>query len=259
MKKDRKKYYIGLGILIIYFIVMLVVFIIPAILKSGIETYILIDNYEKWQYNGDVWKNITDKSKYNWQKFDIYEDNKYVGNYNALFNETWHFYDDDNKPVKIDSTNMIAIRSNRDYAVADFTEREITSEEMKYVNEILKEKDITTNDFTSSSVIDYDLDHDLEDEKIFTISNVFTENISDKLFNFVFVVNDEKIMILAETVADFSDMYDNCKMYVSKIVDTNGDDKYEIITGCGYYSDTENCFEMYELDNNEYQKIKACE
>ena len=45
MKKDRKKYYIGLGILIIYFIVMLVVFIIPAILKSGIETYILIDNY----------------------------------------------------------------------------------------------------------------------------------------------------------------------------------------------------------------------
>ena len=258
MKKDKKKYYICLGLLITYFLIMLLFFIIPSILKSNTKTYLLIDNYEKWQYNGENWEDITDKSEYNWQKFDIYENNKYIGKYNALFNETWHFYDDNDKPVKIDSTNMIAIRSNRDYSIADFNEREISDKEIEYVKKVLEENKISTNDFTSSSVIEYDLDNDNEMEKIFTISNVFTENVAEKIFNFVFVVKDDKITVVSQTISNYEDMYDNCKIYVSKIIDVNNDNKYEIITGCGYYSDMQNCFEMYELDNNKYQKIKSC-
>lgn len=259
MKKDKKKYFICLGLLIIYFLAMLFIFIIPSILKSNTGTYLLIDNYEKWKYNGKTWENITDKSEYNWQKFDVYENNKYIGKYNALFNETWHFYDDNDKPIKIDSTDMIAIRSNRNYSVANFNEREIYDNEMAYVNKVLEENGISTNDFTSSSVIEYDLDNDNEFEKIFTISNVFTENETEKIFNFVFVLKNDKIIDISKTISNYADMYDNCKMYVSKIIDVNNDKKYEIITGCGYYSDTKNCFEMYELHNHKYRKIKSCD
>lgn len=259
MKKNNRKYYIVLGVVIIYFIAIVIIFIIPKLLNSGVRTYLLIDNYDKWQYNGEEWEDITDKNEYNWQKFDIYENNKFVGNYNALFNETWHFYDDDNTPIKIDSTNMIAIRSNRKYSVADFKEREISQDEMKYVNKVLEDNNISTTDFTASSVIEYDINNDKEDEKIFTISNIFTENFTKDIFNFIFVVKGDRITVVSKTTDDFTNMYDNCKMYVSKIVDVDGNNKYEIITGCGYYSDRNNCFEMYELHNNKYQKIKSCE
>ncbi len=258
MTKNKKKYYIILGILGIYFLIMLVVFIIPGILNKQRETYLLIGNEAKWQYKDETWEDLEDKKEYNWKKFAVYEDNIFLGNYYALLSETWHFYDNKNKPVKLDSPNFLAIRSNGKYNVANFEEREITEEEMKYVEEVLKDNNITTTKFTASNIFNYDLDNDKKEEKVFTISNIFTEEFTEKIFNFIFVVKDDKITVVSKTIDDFPNMYNNCKMYVDKVIDVNGDNKYEIITGCEYYSVMGNCLEMYEYSNNQYHKIKSC-
>ena len=54
-------------------------------------------------------------------------------------------------------------------------------------------------------------------------------------------------------------MYRMCKAYLSHLVDITGDGNYEIITGCGYYSDKKQCIEMYQKKRNKYVKVKSCE
>ena len=258
MIKKNRKYVVVLVILGIYFLIMLFLFIIPKIINRKTEITLLIGNNANWHYEDEKWEDVSNIRDYNWDKFDLYEDSTYKGNYSALFNDTWHFYDDKNTPINLESPNFLAIKTNRDYKIAEYLEKEISTDELKYVNEVLENYDINTSDFTSSNVLTYDIDSDNKEEKIFTISNVFTENFTSKIFNFIFIVKDDKITVISHTVDDIKNMYDNCKLYIDKIIDLNNDGNYEIITGCGYYSNRDTCYEMYEKVGNKYQKVKSC-
>lgn len=259
MKKDNKKYYIILGVLGVYFIILLIAFIIPSIKENNKDIYLLIDNYAKWKYVDSEWIDIKDDEEYNWKKFDIYENNLYIGKYYAFNVDRLRFYDKNDNPIKLDYPNFIAIKSNNKYKVANYEEKEIDNENMKYVNEVLKDNNISTTNFTNRTMFSYDLDNDKEEEKIFTITNVFTDEEINKIFNFIFMVKGDRITVVSKTIDDYTNMYDNCKLYVNKVIDVDNDSKYELITGCGYYSETKNCIEMYKLKRGKYTKIKSCE
>ena len=73
------------------------------------------------------------------------------------------------------------------------------------------------------------------------------------------MVKDNNISIIKKNIETYDKMYDMCQAYVAYLVDLTGNDTYEIITGCGYYSDKKQCIEMYQLRNKKYQKIISCD
>lgn len=50
-------------------------------------------------------------------------------------------------------------------------------------------------------------------------------------------------------------MYDSCKIYLQNIIDLDNDNKYELITGCGYYSNNGVINNIYTLKNKEYKLL----
>ena len=270
MKKNNR-YYIILAILLIYFVFIFFVFILPNILKKETKTYLLIDSDAKWQYINGKWSDIEDSKVYNWQKFAIYENSGFKGNYYPLYNEKWHFYDNDENPIKIDKYHFLGIKSNKKYQVATFNTEDISETYQKYIKEVLNKYKLSSTNFTNAKVIKYDLDGDEQEEKIYSISNVFVEEFTEKIFNFIFVVKDDKITIVSKSIDKYSNMLDNCQDMVSKIVDVDNDGNYELITscykyninapctdGCADFGSIDACVEMYQKDKNGYKRIKKC-
>lgn len=261
----RKKLYITIFVLLgIYFVVMFIFVIYPAMKDGKRETYVIVNNDAKWKYEDRKWQDISigEKKLYNWQKFDIYQNQKELGNYFLLDSNGWHIYDDERNPVKKDGVSLFAIRSNQDYEFAFYDTVDVDQENIGYVEEVLNEHNITTRDFTVCEMFSYDLDQDGEEEKVFTVSNMFiTEytTVPRNIFNFIFVVDSGKIIPVLEEVDTYDKMYHHCSASVAYVVDLDGNGTFELITSCSYYSNQGTCIELYEKVHGKYDKVKSCE
>ena len=211
---------------------MFIFFLYPNYKDKHNKTSIIVDKDAKWYYEDSKWKDMTSTNQYNWQKFDIYQDGSYFGNYSLLYNDKWYAFGDNRTPITMDGTEIFAIKTNQKY---------------KYGSFILED------------ISEADLDSDGEDEKIFVVSNIFTDETVRDIFNFIFIVKNGKITIIKKDINTYDNMYRMCKAYLSHLVDITGDGNYEIITGCGYYSDKKQCIEMYQKKRNKYVKVNSCE
>ena len=262
--ENKKRWYIFVLVLLgVYFVIMFIFVLYPSMKNDEREIFLMVDQDAKWKYENQEWQDIpvTEKDSYNWQKFDIYQNNTLLGNYYLLDNDGWYIYDDDRHPVAKDGVSMLAIRTNQEYQYGAFTSEEVSESDMTYVEQVLNEHNITTRNFSTLEMFSFDLDSDGEEEKVFTVSNIFNLDFVTpprNIFNFIFVVDDNKILPILEEVDTYDNMYDHCKAYVDYVIDTDGNGNYEIITGCGYYSNQRQCIEMYELERGSYQQVKSC-
>lgn len=222
----------------------------------------MIDNAAKWKFEGKKWENIgpNENNLYNWQTFQIYEQNKYLGAYQLLYNDRFLLYDEFDNPIKKQSSNMLAIRSNQKFKVAEYNIEEIDQESMKYVDSLLQDNQITDTRFIYKKMITYDIDSDGKDEKLIMVSNMFeTEYAPKNIFCFIFMIKNDKITIVSKTVDTFDHIFKHATTKIHSLVDIDGNGKYEIITTGGYYNNNNRCIEMYEYQKNKYKKIKSCE
>lgn len=87
MKENKLRYYIIFFLLLIYLIIMFVFFLYPNYKDKHNKTSIIVNNYAMWYYENSEWKDMTKTSQYNWQKFDIYQNGSFLGNYYLLHND----------------------------------------------------------------------------------------------------------------------------------------------------------------------------
>lgn len=262
MKKKKKSYYIVFILLFLYLLFMFYFFVIPSSHKSSRKMYIMVDNTAKWKFEGKKWEDIksTESNLYDWQEFSIYKRGNYLGKYYLLYNDQFLWYDKNRHPIQKNGSTMLAVRSNQDFKVAEYSTTTISLEDMSYVDEILQQYNISTREIIFQEAFSYDLDSDGNQEKIFTVSNLFEPNYApDKIFSFIFVVKNDRITVVSSMVDTLDKKNEHCRSYVHSLVDTNQDGNYEFITGCGYYNSTKNCVEMFEYQKNQYKKIKSCQ
>lgn len=259
MKEKKTRYYVLLFLLASYFVVMFIFFVYPHFKDMHNKTSIIVNTDAKWYYENGKWYNMTRTKQYNWQAFDIYQDGKFLGNHYLLYNDRWYIFDKDRNPIDQEGVDIFAIKTNQKYKYGDFTLEEVKESDEKYIRDVLDDNNIVTMDFTTKNVINFDLDGDNKQEKLFIISNVFTTESPKDVFNFIFMVKDNNISIIKKDIETYDKMYDMCQAYVAYLVDLTGNGTYEIITGCGYYSDKKQCIEMYQLKNKKYQKIISCD
>lgn len=259
MKEKKFRYYVIFFLLIVYLILMFIFFLYPSYKDKHNKTSIIVNKSARWYYADGKWKDMTKTNQYNWQEFDIYQDGSFLGNHYLLYNDRWYIFDKDRNPIKQEGVDIFAIKTNQKYSYGDYLLEDVSEEDEKYIRKVLEDNNINALSFTSENVINFDLDSDGKLEKIIIVSNAFTTEYAKDLFNFIFVVKDDKISIIKKEINTYDKLYSMCKDYVAYLVDLTGKGKYSIITGCGYYSNRKDCIEMYQLKRGKYIKVKSCD
>lgn len=247
--KNKKKYLFLLIVLLSYFAVIFVIFGLDN-LKSKLDNiHIILSPNIKWSLSKGKWENIDGQvNLYNLQKYELYVNHKYLGNYKTLYNEKWRFLDDDNHSVNYVG-NVFGYRGNRKVEMIDFQYQQISSDLI--LSQVLEREKLSAfDDYIIKRRIEIDLDNDQKDEYIYEVGNVFNFETSDHYsYSLLFVIDDKEIDMLRKEVASSEEMLDICSSHIKDIIDINNDGNYELITSCIHYDLIPDCYQLYQMDN----------
>lgn len=252
--RSKKTYIIILIVLIVYFLVFFFLFGKKNIDQEKYSTTFVIGDSTVWNYSGKKWVNITSETsmaKLDWQKFDVYVDNQKLGNYYLWHDDKWYAFNDNKEAITI-TGKMLAYKSNHEIKIQEYKEEEIT--DFSYVHQVLKENNLSTSSIlTTSNQSTIDIDNDGIEEKLYLISNVFAlDFVPDTVFSIVFMVKDGEIKYLYKDISKNTG-FNGCKPYINYVLDTNNDNKNEIILSCGKYSDQKTVDMLYKYTEGEFK------
>ena len=253
----KKSTYIVL--LVIMFLLLLVLFLfygIDSFKKGKYETTLIVGDNTTWVYKNKKWTTITlDSGIYEleWKKYNVFQDNKAIGNYYLWHDDKWYAFDENKKAIIVEG-DFLAYSSNVDVKVLDFQSREITNE--SYIYKVLNENGFSeSSKFTSKYYTTVDIDSDGVEEDFYLISNAFPLDFSpEKIFSIVFMVKDGKIYYIYRDIDSYRS-FNGCKPYFRTFIDTDADDIYEFVLSCGGYSTSKPIDMLYRFVDGEFKII----
>ena len=254
--KMKKRYVILFVILVVYALFMYFLLGRENVKQGSYTSTFLVGDNTVWNYSDRQWLNITQSSsikKLNWKKFTVYLNNTKAGKFYLWHDDKWYLFDNDKKAVSA-TGNMIAYRSNHNISIKPFETVENTNQ--TYITQVLEDNHLSTSSqFTVNNTTKFDIDNDGIEEDFYTISNAFAISfIPDTIFSIVFMVKDNEIYYLYN--ASESNLTQNgCKPYINSFIDTNEDNKYEVIVSCGRYSVEEPIDMLYQYDKDGFKML----
>ena len=259
----RKKFEIGkrykiIGIILtVYLIGFFLIFGLSNVKDGKRKLTLLVGDNTFWRYSDKSWLNITTKetiNSLNWQKYKVYLDNKYFGEYSLWYDDSkWYAFKSDKSAVIMEG-DLLAYSSNFDLDIKEFEIKENTNN--TYVHQVLAKNELpTSSQMTINSVVKVDIDNDGIEEEIYTISNAFASDFyPDKLFSIAFMVKDEQIYSMYTNIEEAS-FGNGCKPYVRAILDINEDKTYEVILTCGKFSIQKQEDMLFKLNKEKFDLL----
>lgn len=255
--KINKRYTIIIAILVIYLIIFFAVFGYENYKKGKLSATLLIGDSTVWKYSDNSWTNITKNTsidELSWQEYNVFEDNKYKGNYQLWYDDSkWYAFEEDKSAVQIEG-EFLAYQANYDLNVKSFETKTISNN--TYVHQVLTENGLSTaSQLTVNNVIQIDIDNDGVLEEFYIISNAFALDFyPDTIFSIVFMVKDGQIYSMYTNIEDAK--YGNsCKPYIRTFLDIDKDDTHEVIVSCGKYSVQTPEDMLYQLTNEGFKLL----
>lgn len=237
-EKNRTRYIVLLVILISFTLIMYFAFGKENIQKEKETVTIIVGDTAVWNYSDMHWLNVTSPAtieKLNWLDYNVFIDNKRLGNYYLWYNQDkWYIFDQNRKAIQRDG-NIIAYRSNYEIKVKDFQMEEIRNQAP--VRKVLSENNLSTSSkFTVSQETSIDIDNDGITEKFYLVSNAFPIDFEpSNIFTFVFMVKNNEIYPMYSSV-EINQAVNGCKPYISAVLDIDNDNTSELVVSCGRYS-----------------------
>ena len=252
---SRKTYIILIVIVLIFGISMFLIFGLNNIKKDKYQSVIILGDNTTWVFNDKKWINLRNRTsidKLNWKKYNVFQDNKEIGDYYLWHDDKWYAFDDKREAVVIDGT-LLAYSANYKMDILDFNDTDVLDD--TYINEVLKENNISTSSkFTSKYKVSIDFDNDGEEEDFYIISNAFPLDFeSDYSFSIAFMVKNNTIYTLYNDVSTISSGLNACKPFYQAFIDTNNDNVHEVILSCGKFSADEQIDMLYQFINGEFK------
>lgn len=254
MDKEKK-----VGIVII--VIVLILFFVLFFFFGGVDSFknrkdqsiILVGNKTYWEYKDKHFTNITSNiSSLYWKDYVVYINNEKYGVYKLWHDDKWYLYDKDRNAVTYDG-NFLAISSNYDIKPVDYTLNNVSSD--KYINKVLKDYNIKTDNFTVRNKIDIDIDNDNTKDSIYLISNVLPIDKYEKYrFSIVFMVKNDIIYTVFSDVQNESNAR-GCKPYIDAFIDVDNDKKLEIIMSCGGRVTSQTKDYLFDFKDNKFTNL----
>lgn len=237
MSKNKKILIVMLVVLAIYgFITFLILGGTKKFKKTNTQIAIILGDNATFTYNGSFWTYVefeTTYSKLNWLKYDVYENNELIGNYNLWHNDKWYVFDgegENRKPVQV-TEDFIALRADSSIKLTPFESKKIT--DYSYVNVVLESFGIEASYLTVDEVVSVDIDNDSKYENIYFISNSLPmDNPENFNFTIVFMEKQGEIYRIYNDIQQMENV-DGCKPFMRAVLDYDLDGEQEIIFACG--------------------------
>lgn len=248
--------------MLVYFAIFICLFGVTTIRKFFSKAYIVLDSGDKWMLENTKWVNLPDNenSLYNWQKYKIYTDNKYFGDYKIFYNNKIYLFDDKDKSVSYDALNVIALKGN--FAIVDYEVTENFDEKgIEFLEDFIKKEklDVELEQFRLKM---YEINHKNSEksDRIYVATNLFGEpGEAEEVLTLIFCMYDNgKIEVLysEHNVANMQLQF--CSPQIRNVIDFLDDGKYEIIFECIYYMSSDTCHMMFEKEFGSYRKVIDC-
>ena len=234
---NKRTYIYLIIIMVVFAVVMFLVFAKPRLETENKSAVFIVGDNTVWKYDNNKWLNVTIKSskkKLDWQTFNVYSNNKYIGDYLLLYDDKWYVFSKKKKAINLDG-ELLAYQANYNINILKFNSLNISADD--YVYQVLSNNNIgLSSRFTTLSKTTIDFDGDGETEDFYLVSNAFSSDFNPEyVFSFVFMVKDGKIYEIYNDVSK-NEFYNGCKPYFKSFLDVNDDGIYEFILSCGKYS-----------------------
>ena len=251
MEKEKK-----VGIIII--VIILILFFVLFFFFGGVDSFknrkdksiILVGDKTYWEYKNKEFTNIKSNiSSLYWKDYVVYIDNEKFGTYKLWHDDKWYLYNKNNEAVSYDG-NFLAISSNYNIKPVDYTVHSVSKD--KYINKVLSNYNINTDNFTVKNKIDIDIDNDNKKDSIYLISNVLPiDKYENYRFSIVFMVKNDIIYTVFSDVNNESNTR-GCKPYIDAFIDVDNDNKLEIIMSCGGLITSNNNDYLFSFKDNKF-------
>ena len=235
------------------------------------EAYISIGNSSLIEVKDDNWKYVASNrlSNFEWNKFDIYAGNEYIGNYNIQYNNIWYIFDDNYNSVNYNNM-LFMIRDTNSY-LYDFERKEINDDDLVDVKKNLDKLKIVYEDGKIGGYKIYiDIDDDGVNEVLFNIGDISDDTISDdgtiindnygNIYSLIYLVKDDKIYFLEKSIQNQEDYYTMPYYDIAYIAKIGNNNNYKFIIYKSYFgSEDINCYSVYEFKNNKIKTLLKAE
>ena len=219
----KKAWIIGIGILLIYLVIMIVVF---------------SDNDGKKALKKEEKKTVHEYFK----KDRDFKDDATVITAN-----------NDGIADILDSLKELNATGYNNPKPATYQMTKLSSDNISYFNHYVKAQDLTN--LSVNEKVQFDFDSDGKDEQLLIISNIDNKSVS-KWISAVYYIDDSVNRIRLEEYKGKDK--DNLKFRLVNIVDLNNDGNYEIILSKKSINYEEPCLDLYELEEGKYEAIVFC-
>ncbi len=212
---------------------------------------ILLNPHTRLKYVNSYFNNIKGDTAYSNLKFSLYENNKFINNYQVMYNDEYKFYDDNNNFYSFNN-NIMAFSGDISYKIKQFEQSELNENDNNIINDELLQKNINSQNINKLKYI-------YNDKIIYIISNALSEENETNAFNLIFTINNEnEISYILEDINDGDESLNMCSPSLHGIVDFDEDGNDEYIISCTYYSLIGTCHYIYQNIGNEFKELKSC-
>ncbi len=183
-KTDFKTLIVILVVLLAFLLVVFVIYNFTEKEKQDMSGNFIVDGNRFFEYNGTKWSDLGSIDSIIMNKFNIYSNNTYVGNYSVSENNgKYYFFDDEYESHDITSP-FIAISEDSEVSVIDYKMADFSSSDYNKASEYLRSIDIDYNgEYNVSDKYIVDLNNDNKSDYIYVLSN---QLYSDDVFYVVF-------------------------------------------------------------------------
>lgn len=250
--KLNKAYIILIGIFCVYImgIVGYVIF------KNNIKTnYLIVDDIAAYKLDKNSFKNVNFKNiEFDKIKFNIYNNNIKYYNYNLTYSDKFNIFDE-NHNWKDVNQNMLAVNSDIDFKILDYTVRTVNEKEEEYIKSIIKEKIDYYTSLETNEVIE---SNDSKNSyKLVNVSNAITNDLNyDKvLFNLIYIEKNNKKTILLLEYFDVNKLYDYPLNAFYNIINIDNKNTYLMIHKSYLNLEKNDLVTIYDLSSRKIKQV----
>lgn len=242
-----KKSYIVITVIIVLYLV--VTLVIMTINENNKKYLVLSPNTILTLKNGE-WKKIEKNTKI--KAIDTYIDGIYIGSNEAeLTNNKLRIKSKNNVLIDLEESNVLGYTGSLDYM--PFTKEEMTEEELVELNNILLNNGVTGSIPTFGQKVAFDLDNDGTNENFYFVSNLFEDELSNKMYSMIYVKDNNKIEVLYKKIEDKQKTYDMCTPNITNIIDINKKQQFNLVVSCEYFSTIGKNHGIISYEGNKYK------
>lgn len=242
----------GKTVLIIFglYLLIMVIFFLPAYIRSRGRLYI-VTNTVKIKYINGKWSNIIDDKDYKLKKFNIYQDGEFLGKYRILYSNNLLSLYDNTKKINYNG-NIFGYRGNLKLDLINTEFVSTLNETDKYaINGALSELGLkNTNNLSYVEKKEIDVNNNGILDTVYCINNYYVDDDNNERFSIIFSIIDNNIKIIDKVITDNSGVEDSEILSIMNVLDVKKDKKMELLYTRNYANgsaDTE-CAVIYDLN-----------